>query len=55
MGIITFDIETANIIDLGPEGGAYGGELIYAGTPEGILREKRSHTGKCLKRYIKHQ
>jgi excinuclease ABC subunit A len=42
-------IKTADwIIDLGPEGGAGGGELIAAGTPEQIAAEKRSYTGQAL-------
>jgi excinuclease ABC subunit A len=43
-------IKTADwIIDLGPEGGDGGGEIIAAGTPEDIVREKRSYTGQYLK------
>ena len=37
------------IIDLGPEGGDGGGEIVAAGTPEDIVREKRSYTGAFLK------
>jgi len=37
------------IIDLGPEGGDAGGEIVAVGTPEQIVREKRSHTGAFLK------
>lgn len=36
------------IIDLGPEGGNDGGELIAAGTPEQVAKNPDSHTGKCL-------
>jgi excinuclease ABC subunit A len=43
-------IKTADwIIDLGPEGGAGGGELIAAGTPEEIAAAPRSYTGRALK------
>ena len=43
-------IKTADwIIDLGPEGGDGGGEIVAAGTPEGIVQEKRSYTGAFLK------
>ncbi len=43
-------IKTAdNIIDLGPEGGTGGGELIFAGTPEDCAKCDRSYTGKFLK------
>jgi len=42
-------IKTADwIIDLGPEGGDGGGEIVAAGTPETIVREKRSYTGQFL-------
>jgi excinuclease ABC subunit A len=42
-------IKTADwIIDLGPEGGAGGGEVIAAGTPEAIAAEPRSYTGQAL-------
>jgi len=37
------------IIDLGPDGGKGGGELLYQGKPEGLVKIKRSHTGKYLK------
>ena len=37
------------IIDLGPEGGSGGGEIIAVGTPEQIARSKKSHTGTFLK------
>src|SRR5690606_41900858 len=36
------------IIDLGPEAGDKGGELIYAGVPEGLKKVERSYTGKFL-------
>ena len=38
-----------HIIDLGPEGGDLGGEVIFAGTPEKIVQEDKSYTGKYLK------
>ena len=42
-------IKTADwIIDLGPEGGAAGGELIAVGTPEQIAAVPRSYTGRAL-------
>jgi excinuclease ABC subunit A len=37
------------VIDLGPEGGARGGEVVAAGTPEDIVRVERSHTGHYLR------
>ena len=43
-------IKTADwVIDLGPEGGEEGGELVAEGTPEAVARVKRSYTGKYLK------
>ena len=36
------------VIDLGPEGGDKGGEIIAEGTPEDIKKVKRSYTGKYL-------
>jgi excinuclease ABC subunit A len=38
-----------HIIDIGPEGGKYGGEVLCEGTPEKICKEPRSHTAKFLK------
>jgi len=37
------------IIDLGPEGGKYGGNIVFEGIPENIIKEKKSYTGKYLK------
>ncbi|MBX3547780.1 MAG: excinuclease ABC subunit UvrA [Xanthobacteraceae bacterium] len=43
-------IKTADyIIDMGPEGGDGGGEVVATGTPEDIVKEKRSYTGQFLK------
>jgi excinuclease ABC subunit A len=43
-------IKTADwIIDLGPEGGDGGGEIIASGTPEDVAANKRSFTGEYLK------
>ncbi|XZF13906.1 excinuclease ABC subunit UvrA [Chitinophagaceae bacterium MMS25-I14] len=36
------------VIDLGPEGGSGGGELLYEGAPEGLVKAKRSYTGQYL-------
>ncbi len=42
-------IKTADwIVDLGPEGGDDGGEVVASGTPEQVARENRSHTGRYL-------
>lgn len=40
------------VIDLGPEGGVHGGKIIATGTPEDIAKNKKSITGKYLKRYL---
>ena len=46
-------IKTADhIIDLGPEGGDNGGEVIATGTPEQICKNEQSFTGKFLKKYL---
>ncbi|MFO8115305.1 MAG: excinuclease ABC subunit UvrA [Halorubrum sp.] len=37
------------IVDLGPEGGEGGGELVASGTPEAVAREEASHTGRYLR------
>ena len=43
-------IKTADwIVDLGPEGGAGGGQIIATGTPEEVAKKRGSHTGKFLK------
>ena len=41
------------IIDLGPDGGVGGGNLLYEGPPEGISKSKKSHTARYLKDKIK--
>ncbi|MBU0951280.1 MAG: excinuclease ABC subunit UvrA [Elusimicrobia bacterium] len=46
-------IKTADwIIDLGPDGGNAGGEITAEGTPEDIVKNKKSYTGQYLKEYI---
>jgi excinuclease ABC subunit A len=48
-------IKTADwIIDMGPEGGDGGGEIIATGTPEQIARTSSSHTGRYLKKFLKN-
>jgi excinuclease ABC subunit A len=47
-------IKTADwIIDLGPEGGDTGGYIVAEGTPEEVMRNNRSYTGRFLKRELK--
>ena len=47
-------IKTADyIIDLGPEGGDGGGEIVACGTPEKVAKNKKSYTGQYLKKYLK--
>ena len=41
-----------HIIDLGPEGGKNGGEIVCEGTPEKVARCSKSHTGQTLKNYL---
>jgi excinuclease ABC subunit A len=41
------------IIDIGPEGGNKGGEIVAKGTPEDVAMNKNSHTGFYLKRHLK--
>jgi excinuclease ABC subunit A len=43
------------IIDLGPEGGEEGGRVVCAGTPEDIIRTKKSYTGQFLKKTLNVQ
>ena len=46
-------IKTADyIIDLGPEGGDRGGEIVVCGTPEQVVKSDKSYTGKYLKKYL---
>jgi len=46
-------IKTADwIVDLGPEGGDAGGEIIATGTPEEVAQIDASHTGRFLKRML---
>ncbi len=48
-------IKTADyVIDLGPEGGIGGGEIVATGTPEKIAKVKNSHTGNYLKEILKN-
>lgn len=42
------------IIDLGPEGGDNGGQVIAFGTPEEVVKEKKSYTGQYLKKYLEN-
>ena len=40
------------IIDLGPEGGDAGGDILFSGTPEDLLYRKVSYTGQFLRKVI---
>ena len=42
-----------HIIDLGPEGGDAGGEIVAVGTPEQVCKNEKSYTGMFLKKYLK--
>jgi excinuclease ABC subunit A len=49
-------IKTADwIIDLGPEGGDGGGEIVAAGPPEVIMKAKNSHTGRYLREFLQRR
>jgi len=49
-------IKTADwVVDLGPEGGSGGGQIIAAGTPEQVSKVKASHTGHYLKPMLENQ
>lgn len=37
------------IIDMGPDGGKNGGQIVFEGTPEQMIRSGRSHTADCLR------
>ena len=46
-------IKTADhIIDMGPEGGTGGGQIVFSGSPEEIVKSSGSHTGEYLKRLL---
>ena len=46
-------IKTADyIVDLGPDGGDKGGQIIACGTPEQIAKNEKSYTGQFLKKYL---
>jgi excinuclease ABC subunit A len=46
-------VKTADwLIDLGPDGGEYGGRLVAAGTPEQVARSKKSYTAEALRKVI---
>jgi excinuclease ABC subunit A len=48
-------VKTADwIIDLGPEGGEAGGHIVAAGTPEQLLRSRKSYTGQALAKVMRH-
>ena len=40
------------IIDLGPEGGEQGGQIVATGTPEEVAQNERSYTGQFLKKIL---
>ena len=43
-------VKTADwVIDLGPEGGSGGGHIVATGTPEQVVKVRKSHTGKFLR------
>jgi len=40
------------VIDLGPDGGEYGGRLVACGTPEQVSRSKKSYTAEALRKVL---
>ncbi|MBQ9602115.1 MAG: DNA helicase UvrA, partial [Neisseriaceae bacterium] len=47
-------IKTADwIIDMGPEGGDGGGQILVSGSPEDVAKHKKSHTAKYLRKMLK--
>ncbi len=40
------------IIDLGPDGGEYGGKVVVSGTPEQVVRNKKSYTAEALRKVL---
>ncbi len=48
-------IKTADwIIDLGPEGGDKGGQIVVSGTPEAVIKERKSYTGAYLRKILQN-
>jgi excinuclease ABC subunit A len=46
-------VKTADwIIDLGPDGGEYGGRIVASGTPEQVTRSKKSYTAEALRKVL---
>ena len=43
------------VIDLGPDGGDQGGQLVATGTPEEIVKNKKSYTGLYLQKVLKKE
>jgi excinuclease ABC subunit A len=43
------------VVDMGPEGGPAGGQLVAAGTPEQVAQAKGSHTGAFLRKALRHK
>ena len=42
------------IIDLGPEGGEKGGQVVVSGTPEQVVRNRKSHTARALAKVLRN-
>jgi excinuclease ABC subunit A len=56
MGVIEHNLDVIRcadwIIDLGPDGGDKGGEIVVVGTPETVAEHPTSHTGRYLKEVL---
>ena len=57
VGVIKYNLDVIRcgdwVIDLGPEGGDKGGEIVVVGTPETVAEHPTSHTGRYLKQVLK--
>jgi len=57
VGVIEHNLDVIRcadwIIDLGPDGGDKGGEIVVVGTPETVAEHPTSHTGRYLKQVLK--
>ena len=51
--IIKQDHQFKHVINLGPEGGDKGGEILAGRTPEEVAKNKKSYTGQYLKEYLR--
>ena len=53
--IIEHNLDVINIVDMGPEGGNKGGNVLFSGRPEELCKVKESYTGKYLKPLLENK